>query len=249
MYDGTLARRGPWEALVTFQQLIVLANKRGEVDITADAIARRTTIPLAIIEKGIKHLLKTDPESRTPALQGRRIVPLSPERKWGWRIVNYEHYNRIRSEEERTEYHRQYYHSKRKNVETQHSTADLRVSTDSTAVAVPVPVPIKKKKPQAIPLPADFKISDAVKTWAVEKGHSNLDQYLEFFKGRMSANGKTYVDWDQALMNCIREDWPKLRKPGAQPAPEEACSACKGSLKAGYIKTSKGKVCNNCRQG
>ena len=51
MYEGTLASKGPWEALVTFQQLIILANRHGEVDMTPDAISRRTTIPLATCGK------------------------------------------------------------------------------------------------------------------------------------------------------------------------------------------------------
>jgi hypothetical protein len=43
MYDGTLATKGPWQALVTFQQLIILADKHGIVDMTPEAIGRRTT--------------------------------------------------------------------------------------------------------------------------------------------------------------------------------------------------------------
>lgn len=66
-------------------------------------------------------------------------------------------------------------------------------------------------------LPENFAISSRVKAWAEAKGHQNLDAYLEFFSGRMRASGKKYVDWDQAFINCIREDWPKLRgnSPGA----------------------------------
>lgn len=213
MYDGTLATRGPWQALVTFQQLIVLANKHGEIDMTAEAIARRTTVPLEIIEEGIKRLLEPDPGSRTPDLEGRRIVPLAEHRSWGWRIVNYEHYNKIRSQEERREYHRQYYH-KRKDVKTQHSTTRSTNSTDSTPIDVDVDVPVdikKKKKPKPTPLPEDFKISERVKTWADSKGLIDLEADLEFFTGRMRANGKKYVDWDEAFMNCVREDWAGLR--------------------------------------
>lgn len=106
MYEGTLASRGPWEALVTFQQLIVLANRHGEVDMTADAISRRTTIPLEIIKRGIEELAKPDPESRSPELEGRRIVLLDEHRAWGWKLVNYDKYRKIRSEEERREYQR-----------------------------------------------------------------------------------------------------------------------------------------------
>ena len=82
MYDGSLCTHGPWEALVTFQQMLVLADQEGNVDMTAEAIARRTTIPLNIIKLGIEELLKPDSKSRTPVEEGRRIIPLSSDRDW-----------------------------------------------------------------------------------------------------------------------------------------------------------------------
>lgn len=108
MYDGTLATKGPWQALVTFQQLIILADKNGVVDMTAESVSRRTTIPLEIILEGIAALEQPDADSRTPALDGRRIVRLSETRSWGWQIVNHAHYRAIRSQEERREYMRKY---------------------------------------------------------------------------------------------------------------------------------------------
>lgn len=108
MYDGTLASVGPWQALVTFQQLIILGGKTGIVDMTPDAISRRTTIPIEVIRVGLDALEKPDPDSRTPDEDGRRIVLLSDGRSWGWRIVNHDKYAKLRSEEERREYHRQY---------------------------------------------------------------------------------------------------------------------------------------------
>jgi hypothetical protein len=113
MYDGTLATKGPWEALVTFQQLIILADKHGVVDMTPEAISRRTTVPSKIIQKGIHALEQPDPDSRTPDEGGRRIVRLSRSRPWGWRIVNYAKYRAIRSQEERREYHRRYWQDNR----------------------------------------------------------------------------------------------------------------------------------------
>ncbi len=115
MYDGTLGTKGPWQALVTFQQLIILADKKGEVDMTAEAIARRTTIPLKVIQVGIDALEQPDPHSRTPDEDGRRIVKLSDNRDWGWRVVNYDHYRKIRSAEERREYMKQYMRERRVN--------------------------------------------------------------------------------------------------------------------------------------
>ena len=116
MYDGTLATRGPWQALVTFQQMIVLAEADGTLDMTAEALSRRTTIPLDIITTGIAALERPDEQSRSDAEDGRRIVRLDPERPWGWRIVNHRHYRAIRTAEERREYMREYQRRKRKLV-------------------------------------------------------------------------------------------------------------------------------------
>lgn len=122
IFDGTLCTVGPWESLVTFQQLLILADQEGHVDMTATAISRRTTIPIEIIEKGIAALLLPDPESRTPTEEGRRIVPLSEGRAWGWRIVNYKHYRQLKREEDRRSYHRDYWHTRKdKTQHTQHT--------------------------------------------------------------------------------------------------------------------------------
>ena len=65
-------------------------------------------------------------------------------------------------------------------------------------------------KSQSYPLPENFCISDRVQRWADEKGHTQLPERLEQFIGYAKRNGKTYVDWDEALMGAIREDWAKL---------------------------------------
>jgi hypothetical protein len=113
MYDGTLGTEGPWQALVTFQQFIILADREGVVDMTQEAIARRTTIPPDIIQIGIEALEKPDPHSRSPDEEGRRIIRLSDDRAWGWRVVNYDHYRKIRSQEDRREYMRNYQRKRR----------------------------------------------------------------------------------------------------------------------------------------
>lgn len=136
MYEGTLASTGPWEALVTFQQLIVLANRHGEVDMTPDAISRRTTIPIEIIDKGLAALSQRDPDSRTPDEEGRRIQLIDPERAWGWRIVNYEKYRKIRSEDERREYQRQFMANKRIRQKQEKLAAVSNVSPCSKQYAV-----------------------------------------------------------------------------------------------------------------
>jgi hypothetical protein len=99
IFDGTLHEH--WEALVTFQQMLILTRNDGVVDMTPKAIANRTGIPLAIIVKGIAVLEAPDPDSRTRDEEGRRIVRVDDGRTWGWRIVNHAKYAAIRSEEGR----------------------------------------------------------------------------------------------------------------------------------------------------
>lgn len=113
MYDGSLAMVGPWEALVTFQQLIILADYEGFVDMTAEAISRRTIIPFDIIRKGLDELEKPDPQSRDTDNEGRRIERISEHRDWGWKILNYAKYRQIRTAEERRAYMREYMRLKR----------------------------------------------------------------------------------------------------------------------------------------
>lgn len=90
IYDGTLAE--DWRALITFQQLLILSDAQGTVDMTPAAIARRTGIPLDIIEAGIEALERPDPYSRSPEMGGARIARLDEHREWGWFLVNHDRY-------------------------------------------------------------------------------------------------------------------------------------------------------------
>jgi hypothetical protein len=93
IYEGTLY--GHWEAIVTMQQLIVLSTADGMVDMTPQAIAARTSIPLDIIHKGLKILSEPDPYSRTPGEDGRRLGLIDEHRPWGWYLVNHEKYKHL----------------------------------------------------------------------------------------------------------------------------------------------------------
>lgn len=123
MYDGTLVSKGPWQALVTFQQFIVLSDRFGVVDMTADAIARRTGLPIEVIVTGIEALEREDEGSRTPDEGGRRIVRLDEHRTWGWRIVNYAKYRQLFRQQDRQDYMRDYMRTRRAEEKT-HTKSD-----------------------------------------------------------------------------------------------------------------------------
>jgi len=93
IYDGSLY--GHFEAIVTFQALIVLADEHGLIDISPQALSGRTSYPLDFVKTGLKALQQSDPHSRSQDEDGKRIVPLDNGREFGWRIVNYDYYRNL----------------------------------------------------------------------------------------------------------------------------------------------------------
>ena len=226
MYDGTLATRGPWQALVTFQQMIVLAEFDGTVDMTPEALSRRTTIPLDIITIGLAALEAPDDQSRSDNENGRRIVRLDPDRPWGWRIVNHAHYRAIRTAEERREYMRQYQRQRRSKHVNRLSTdvnnvthadadadadADAEVSLpsgESVACATPG-AKVNGKKPKRHGLghfvPDGWEIPDEDASWALAEFPS-LDLFAATQKFRDHEFAQPRSDWRKTWRNWVRQE-------------------------------------------
>jgi hypothetical protein len=71
------------------------------------------------------------------------------------------------------------------------------------------------RKARATSMPEGFGISERVTTWADGKKLDNLQPQFDAFVSYVKRKGATYVDWDEALMTAIRDDWAKVRgKPG-----------------------------------
>ena len=85
---------------LVFMDFLIMADRDGIVNKTQEAIARRTNVPLEIVNAQIDKLCSPDPDSNTPDHEGRRLLPLSPDKSWGWVIVNYRLYRNIKSSDE-----------------------------------------------------------------------------------------------------------------------------------------------------
>lgn len=210
IYDGTLCTKGPWQALVTFQQLLVLADQDGNVDMTTGAIARRTTIPLEIIELGIGELLKADPESRTPVADGKRIVPLSEGRAWGWQIVNYKHYRDLKREEDRRAYHREYWHKRKDKLNDSTKTQQPQPNQPIAEAKADTEAKKEKRSARGSRLPADWSAPDEWIEWA-RKERPELDplktalKFADFWHSKPGAGG-CKLDWFATWRNWVREE-------------------------------------------
>lgn len=131
IYDSSLCEN--WKAMVTFQQLIVLCDSRGVVDMTQEAISRRTNIPLEIIREGIESLEQPDPRSRSDVADGRRLSRLDAHRDWGWQIVNHTYYQRLASMDEKREADRVRIADKRKKGSKNKDVAGCRETSQGVA--------------------------------------------------------------------------------------------------------------------
>lgn len=99
IFDSSIA--DDYQVRHIFEDLLLLCNAEGVVDMTREAIARRTNVPLDLINRAIGVLEAPDPSSRTKGCDGRRLLPLD-ERGWGWKIVNYKMYREVKSELDRS---------------------------------------------------------------------------------------------------------------------------------------------------
>jgi hypothetical protein len=121
---------------LVFEDFLILAEPDGTVDMTAESIARHTNVPLEIVRRGIEVLSQPDLRSRTPDHDGRRLILINDHRDWGWTIVNYGAYSKMRDNVQRREYFRDH---KRKTRKGRMSTICPHASTRVTHVSVPVP--------------------------------------------------------------------------------------------------------------
>ena len=104
LFDGTLGQER--SARDVFVVMLTHADADGVVEMTPEAISARSGIPVEEVRAGIAILEAADPDSRSPAEEGKRIVRLDAHRTWGWRIVNYPAY-RTRSGADRERDRRQ----------------------------------------------------------------------------------------------------------------------------------------------
>lgn len=114
IFDSSIAE--DYNCRRMFMDLLVLSDADGVVDMTHEAIARRTNVPISEVQRYITELQQADEASRSKMHEGRRIIPIDSSRGWGWQIVNYRHYRTIRDEEARKSYFRDQKRKQRKRA-------------------------------------------------------------------------------------------------------------------------------------
>jgi len=229
MYDSSLVE--DWRALVTFQQLVILCDADGIVDMTPEAIIRRTNLPADVIRGGLALLEQPDPRSRTPDEEGRRIVRLDDHRDWGWRIVNHAHYRDLASREDKRAKDRLRIAEKRRKANESGGVAECRnLSAMSPMQDARCKMQDAEERPRkrGTRLPDCWEPSPDLRAWAVkERPDLDPDRTLAAFRDYWIAQpGQRGVklDWDATYRNWVRkESAPKgISKPSKTPAQSQA---------------------------
>lgn len=208
MYDGTIAVN--WKALITFQQMIVLCDSEGLIDITPPALSKRTGIPLDIIKEGIEFLTQPDPYSRSQEYEGRRLVLIDDHRPWGWVIVNHGYYRnlasvddkrekaRIRKQKQRTK------GSEKGDVTLGHTPSRVsRHTKTKTNTNV-----LKENNKRKVTIPKNFSLSDSMIEYAKKNGvtkRKTLEKFTENFILQNQAKGYKYIDHESAWKSWLRK--------------------------------------------
>ena len=251
MYTGTLY--GQWQALVTMQQLIVLADADGIVDMTPPAIAAVTSIPLEIIKQGLDVLAAPDEYTRTPGSDGKRIELIDAHRPWGWHIVNHAKYRDITKMEEVREQTRQrvarHRASKTVNADVTGGNASNAIQTQiHTQTQKADTPPLRGVRLPHDSLPDDWKAFCSTERTDLDPA-ATFDIFKDYWKAQPGRHG-VKLDWFATWRNWVRS---QKRPPGA-PVPAarsvaatEKCGKCKGTLKGGFTYTqTHGNVCASC---
>lgn len=122
LWDGTMA--DDWHLWSLWAFMLAHKDSAGVVDMTHEAIARRSGIPLDIVKAGIAKLEAPDPRSRSKELDGRRIIRLDEHRDWGWEIVNAATYSEMRDPETRRQQNRDASSRRRARLAAEAASAD-----------------------------------------------------------------------------------------------------------------------------
>jgi hypothetical protein len=279
IYNSTLMSDHGWLGVYVFSSMIVLADQNGVVDMDPTCLYRQLGLDEFDEEKPefFKKFLETidkleapDEGSNIGRLDGRRIVALrdiediSDNR--GWLVVNYDHYRKKGSHEERNEYKRGYMAairklSKNNNDVKQRETVcngvnnvkhtDTDTDTDKTP---PTPsrgeaymgsflkfweiYPKKVGKKAAWRSWKNAKIKDLDSVVRAVHVQTKSDQWLKD-GGQFIPNPATWLNqgrWDDEAYQ------PTKRK-------EKTCAQCGKGLQTGHVETPAGPVCMKCKYG
>ncbi len=212
IYDSSIVESP--ETRFTFMDLLILADRNGVVDMTHEAISRRTNRPIKMIRKTIEELEGPDPRSRTPDMKGARLFRLDDHRDWGWGIVNYDYFRNLASEEQRREKTRLRVRKHRGKPSVTPRNASVTQANDLPSISAYLSVLKSERVRERFKewIPIRKAMGKKPKDW--DKMFSEQCKFLSQF---------TEADQIESISASIRNNWQGLFPPnknGQRPQPK-----------------------------
>ena len=211
-----------------FMMMLAISDRHGDVIGTDIAIARTMNVTLDEFTNAVNPLLAPDPASNSQAEEGRRLV--HSENGRGYRIVNYQAYRDMKSDDEKREYMRNYMRDRRSGKSKTTDVNDVKpckdLLNDVTHTEAEVPTNTeantKKRKERAVALVLPYDSPDFKLFWSNWQQHraekkakltpTATKQQLE----RLAEMGEERAI--AALKHSMSNGWQGIYEPGISPS-------------------------------
>lgn len=216
VFTGSLCGQYPDTAAWLF--MLAMADHQGHIDRTPEYISSVTGMPLADLRACIDRFMQPDPNSRSLAEEGRRLVPIDPARPWGWKVVNIGIYRKkaanrraIESGENAT---RMAQRRPARTSEDQIGPArtsgdrDSDSYTDTYTDRAKKRVP-RKPAPTKSAIPEGFSLTPELSAYvAAQIPDADASGLFAAFADQAKARGWEYADWPRAFQVYVRHCKP-----------------------------------------
>lgn len=218
VFTGTL--HGRWPDVGLWLCVLALADKNGELDMTAGYIASCVGLDEKTVAECMERFCNRDPGSRSQEAGGARLVLLDPSREWGWRIVNHGKYKekaRLQSKAAREVsdgLNAERLRERRRPPVTacdplSNANANINAEKIKTqdikqpASGPPVNGKHRKTSPR-LPLPPDFELTDQMRQQAISRyPDADCDQMFVQFRAHHESHGKAMKSWPAAWVTWV----------------------------------------------
>jgi hypothetical protein len=201
------------------------SGANGEVDVDLRTFAGSLNLPFTDVEAAVQRLMEPDPSSHSPDEDGRRLVPLDPDRPMrGWRLVNWQKYRVLLNRTNDAARKRDEYHAEKDNSKSSESLQDspevsgfrdnLVTRRDET-----IRDEVKEKRERVVFVPPTV---EEMAGYISEKGYPLDAEAIHAHyvaNGWVQASGRPIKDWKAAVVTCAKRprfDAPTKQEPAVQ---------------------------------
>jgi hypothetical protein len=177
--------------------MMAMAGPTGYVGATIPGIARRAGVTVEKCDEAITKFLGPDKYSRTPDLEGRRLVRTNG----GFTLVNYVKYRNMLAKLERAEYQADWAKNKRRQLSTESTQAEAEANIGSPSS----PPKRRRGRPRSsglTPFPDGWQPTEAHAKRATETG-LDLKREAESFESWHKSKGSVFSCWNSAFTTWL----------------------------------------------